>query len=321
MKKLRVYFMGSGNIAVPVLQELARSKDRIELIGVGTQPDRPSGRRNRVQSTPVGAAAPVLGIEPDKIETAAAPDFIAHIRELAPDFLLVISFGQLLRDALLEIPRFGGVNIHASVLPRYRGASPITACLARGDSYTGVTFIRMVKKLDAGDIYRIIRYPLTGRERCDELEVRLGLVAAAGTVDTLCGIADGSIVGTPQDESMVSVTCKIRKDDGRIDWRWSAETVEAVTRAFYPWPGALMTLLFGDREENITVHAAKVRSDVSAPPGTIVRADKNGFIVGCGSGAVELLEITPAGRRKMPAVAYLNGCKISSATVKTDIVP
>jgi len=311
--------MGSGHIAVPVLQVLARPNDRVELVGIGTQPDRPSGRRCRLQPTPVGVAADALGLHADRIESASAPEFVEYLSRLELDFILVISFGQLLRDEVLNLPRHGCMNVHASVLPRYRGASPITAAIARRDPYTGVTFMRMVRKLDAGDIYHIIKYPLSGHERCDELELQLGVVAAASTVDTLCAVADGRLRGAAQDEQAYSMTCKIRKDDGRILWMWPAETVEAVTRAFYPWPGARMTLVFDDREEQLTVHAAKVVPEISAPPGTIVRADKNGFIIACGTGGVELLEVTPAGHRDMPAVAYLNGCKIENATVKVDL--
>jgi len=267
----------------------------------------------------VGAAADELGLHADRIGSASSPEFVEYLGKLELDFILVVSFGQILRDEVLNIPKRGCMNIHASVLPRYRGASPISAAIARRDPYTGVTFMRMVRKLDAGDIYHIIKYPLSGHERCDELELQLGVLAAASTADTLCGVADGRLSGVPQDEQAYSMTSKIRKDDGLILWTWPAETVEAVTRAFYPWPGARMTLVFDDREEQLTVHAARVVPEVCAPPGTIVQADKNGFIIACGAGAVELLEVTPAGRKNMPAVAYLNGCKIANATVKVDL--
>ena len=316
-EKLRVYFMGSGQIAVPIVQTLSRPGDKLELIGVGTQPDRPSGRRCRLLPTPVGAAAESLGWRVDKIESASSPEFEANLRGLSPDFLLVVSFGQLLRENILSIPRYGCVNVHASVLPKYRGASPISSALANRDPYTGVTFMKMVKKLDAGDIYRILKYPLSGHERCDELELQLGLLAAVNVHDTLEGIACGMLPGVAQDESQVTLTHKIKKQDGRIIWSWPAEKIEAMTRAYYPWPGATMTLLFGDREERITVHSARVLPGDYAP-GTIVRADKNGFFIACGAGVLELLEITPSGRKTMPAVAYLNGCRIADARVKLE---
>lgn len=317
--KLRVYFMGSGNIAVPILQMLAHGDDSLELVGVGTQPDRPAGRKCKLLPTPVGAAANSLGIEADRIESASSPEFVAKLQAMQLDFILVVSFGQILRQNVLDVPKFGCINVHASVLPKYRGASPICAAIARREPFTGVTFMRMVRQLDAGAIYHIIKYPLSGHERCDELELQLGIVAAANTIDTLHGIASGSFAGVEQDESAMTMTCKIKKQDGLINWNWPAETIEAVTRAFYPWPGAIMTLMFGDREERLTIHSAQIVEGVNETPGTIVRADKNGFIIACKGGAVELLELTPAGRKTMSAIAYLNGCKITEVTVKVDL--
>jgi len=316
---LKIYFMGSGNIAVPVLETLAADTSGVELLGVATQPDRPAGRKCLPQPTPVGAAARALGLAVDKPERASDPGFVEKLARLEPDFVVVVAYGQLLKQELLDVPKCGCVNIHASLLPRYRGASPITAAIARREEVTGVTFMKMARRLDAGDIYKTFEYPLLGNERCDTLELALGDLAAEHVVATLSGIASGALKGREQDESLASMTRKIRKNDGRINWNWRAETVEAVTRAFYPWPGALMTLLFGDREEQITVHSARVHSLVNAPAGSIVRADKNGFIVAAGKGAVELLEITPAGRKRMTAAAYLNGCKIANATVKVNM--
>ena len=311
--------MGSGHIAVPILQTLSRANDELELVGIGTQPDKPAGRKCRLMPTPVGLAAEGLGLTADKIEAASSPDFVEKLRKLDLDFILVVSFGQLLKENVLAIPRYGCINVHASILPKYRGASPIAAAIAHREQYTGVTFMKMVKKLDAGDIYHIIKYPLSGHERCDELELQLGIVAAANVADTLSGIAAGTFRGVAQDEAAMTMTCKIKKHNGLINWNWPAATVEALTRAFYPWPGAIITLNFADREERLTVHSVRVLPEITATPGTIVRADKNGFIIACGTGAVELLEITPAGRKTMSAPAYLNGCKINQATVKVDI--
>ncbi len=318
MSKLRIYFMGSGHIAVPILQTLAKQCDRLELVGVGTQPDRPAGRRCHLVPTPVGAAAEELNLAVDKIEKASSIEFVEKLQALDLDFILVVSFGQILKDELLAVPKHGAINIHASLLPKYRGASPICAAIANREEFSGVCFMQMVKKLDAGDVYRTITHQLSGHERCDELELQLGILGAAHCVETLVQIADGTLQKVKQDESLVSMTRKIKKNDGLIHWEWPAETVEALTRAFFPWPGATMVLDHGDRKERLTVHSARVVEGVSAPAGTIVQADKHGFIIACGSGAIELLELTPAGRKNMSAIAYLNGCKTALATVKVD---
>ena len=317
-KKLRVYFMGSGAIAVPILQILARPHEHLELVGVGTQPDRPAGRHKHLVTTPLGGAALQLGLEVDRIKHASSPEFEEYLRGLNIDFLVVVSFGQILKENILELPRIACINVHASILPKYRGASPIVAAIANRDSYTGITFMRMVRRLDAGGIYSILKLPLTYYERCTELENTLGLLAATGIGEVLQGIACGRLEPAPQDESRVTMTHKIKKEDGRIDWRLSAESIEAQIRAYYPWPGAQMTLAVNDREEHITIHSARIISDIYAQPGEIVRADKNGFIIACGAGALELLELVPAGRKEMSAAAYLNGLRGAVATVKVN---
>ena len=311
--KLRVYFLGAGEIAVPILQKLA-SLDSIELIGAGTQIDRPAGRKRKLAPTPVGAAGDAAGIPVERINNVNAPDFLATLREKKPDMILVVSFGQLLRNDLLTLPRLGCVNVHASILPRYRGASPIVNAILNQDSETGITYMAMDKGLDTGAIYHIVKHPLSGTETSESLEHDLGNIGAAHLEDALLGIASGHYQPVPRPLTTCANTRKIHKQDGFLDWRHSAGELEAKIRAFHPWPGTQALLAWpDDRTLLIGIRSAKIHENHKGSPGEILRADKHGIIVCCGSGALELLEIAPPGRKVMSSSAFLNGCPVKGA--------
>ena len=309
---LKIYMLGSGPIAVPVLEKLYQQAQAglFELLGVGTQPDRPAGRKRQLMPTPVGAFAAGKGIEIDKFDNLNSPEALARISALQPDFLLVVSYGQLLKKPLLELPRYGCVNIHASLLPRYRGASPIMHAIANGDEATGVCFMDMEIGLDSGKVYKTLTRKLDGSEYADALEIELGEMAAVETLETLQQIADGSLPGVPQDQSLVTMTTKIKKSDGYIDWKKSASVIEALVRACTPWPGAGLALELNGEVKNLTVTRAKVVENFSnAPAGTIIKADRKGWVVACGEAALELLEVIPPGKKAMPGAGFLNGCR------------
>ena len=304
--QLKIYFLGSGQIAVPVLKAVAAAP---QLRLVGTQLDRPAGRNRRPTPTPVGAAAEELGLFADKIPNVNAPEFLAALRAKEPDMVLVISFGQILRRDFLELPPLGCINIHASLLPRYRGASPITQCILNRDAETGICFMKMERGLDTGPVYSSVRVPLDHREYCEMLEMKLGVIAAEVTPGTLCAIAAGELEPEPQDDTAATVCTKIRKSDGKINWSLSADDIEAMVRAYYPWPGASCTLLTTRGEMPVTLTRVLPRRDLGGAPGTVLQADKYALIVACGAGALEIVELSPPARRAMPAVAFLNGLR------------
>lgn len=304
----KVYFLGSGPIAVPILKSIAAAPE-LELVGVGTQLDRPAGRNRRPTPTPVGAAADDLPCGAERVASVNAPDFIAHLRSLAPDLVLVVSFGQLLRKEILELPRCGCVNIHASLLPRYRGASPITQCILNRDAETGICFMAMERGLDTGAVYHTVRIPLDHREYADALEFKMGQIAAEATPGILCAICAGHLKGEPQDSALATVCTKIRKSDGRIDWKSRAADIEAKVRAYSPWPGAGCAFRTSRGEISATLTRVLLRLDLHGAPGELLQADKYGLVIGCGQGALEIVELAPAGRRAMSAVAFLNGLR------------
>jgi len=309
---LKIYMLGSGPIAVPVLEKLYQQAQagEFELLGVGTQPDRPAGRKRQLMPTPVGGFAADNGIAIDKFDNLNSPEALEKIGALQPDFLLVVSYGQLLKKPLLELPRYGCVNIHASLLPRYRGASPIMHAIANGDKATGVCFMDMEIGLDSGKVYKTLTRELNGSEYADALEIELGKMAAAETLSTLQAIADGTLKGTPQDAALVTMTTKIKKSDGFIDWNLDAGVIEALVRACTPWPGAWFTLELNGEAKNLTVTRAKVVNNSSnAPAGTIIKADRKGWVIACGKAALEIMEVIPPGKKAMPGSGFLNGCR------------
>lgn len=298
----RVYYLGSGDIAVAPLAALL-ADDGIELLGVGTQIDRPAGRGRRLVPTPVGAFAAGKCLTVDKIANVNAPDFLSGLRDMSPDFLVVVSFGQILRRDILSLPKISCVNVHASLLPRHRGASPVAAAILAGDDETGVSFMRMDAGLDTGPVYETSRLELTGRENAVDLELALGELAARGLPSLLRRVAAG-LPPVPQDNDAATYAGKISKANGRIDWRWPAIEIDRAVRAYRGWPGASFALADGRR---LRVAESVVEPDLNGAPGTVLLADKKRWIVACGEGALELLRVVPAGRNEMSGAEFLRG--------------
>ena len=308
MERPRVYFLGSGDIAVPVLKTLFNS-EKLKFIGVGTQIDRPAGRKCRLVPTPVGAAAETLGIKADKAPSVNAPEYLQYLRDLEPDIILVISFGQLLKQELLNLPACACVNIHASLLPAYRGASPIVSAMLAKEKATGMTFMEMVRALDAGPVYTSVTRELNGTEFAGPLEIELGQLAADVTEDILLDICSGKLQAVPQDESKATFCKKIKKSDGIINWREDAVDIDAKVRAYTPWPGAKCTVITEKGESAITISRCRMRPELSGQPGEFLSTDKKSLIVACGSGALEILEVIPTGGKAMPSAAFRNGLR------------
>ncbi|MBO5790930.1 MAG: methionyl-tRNA formyltransferase [Lentisphaeria bacterium] len=308
-EKLKVYFAGSGRIAVPVLEALSKDS-RIELVGVGTQPDRPVGRKKVLTPTPLGSAAAGLGVTLHKFENINAPEALNAIRACGPRMMVVLSYGQLLKQSLLELPELGCINIHGSLLPRWRGASPIQQVLLHREKETGVCFMQMEKGLDSGPVFKTLTMEIPERCGADELEMKLGELAAEHCAETLLQISSGELTAIPQEHDKAVVCRKITREDGSVDWSLSAAHIEAMSRAFENWPGAFFRLRVDGVESVVTINASCVHDDMTGVPGTLLTpGNRKKMIVACGSGALELLEVTPAGRKNMPVAAFLNGIR------------
>lgn len=302
---MTVIFFGTPAFAVPALEAILAS--RHQVLGAVTQPDRPRGRGRRLAEPPVKAAARQAGLpvwQPERLKDGAWLDVC---RALRPDIGVVVAYGKILPQVLLDIPRFGFVNVHASLLPRYRGASPIQHAVMNGDRETGVCIMRVVAALDAGPILASRRRPIGPDETAADVERDLAGLGAGLLVETLDAIEAGTAREEPQDERAATFAPRLTKEDGLIDWTAPAPRLHDFVRGLHPWPLA-WTWLDGSR---LTVRRGRPAPDVppsGARPGTVIEAPRHRLVVACGEGtAFELLELVPEGRRPMSASAFLAG--------------
>lgn len=299
---LCIVFMGTPAFAVPSLERLAASRHRIA--GVVCQPDRPAGRGQRKQAPPVKEAALRLGLPVAQPERIRGEEFLSTLREWKPDLIAVAAYGRILPPAVLQLPRLGCINVHASLLPRYRGAAPIPWAILHGEPETGVTIMQMNEGLDEGDILLQRATPIGPEETAGELGARLAVLGAELLLEAVEGLAAGGLRGTPQDHAAATFAPMIRKEDARIDWSRSAVDLARAVRAFHPWPVAF-TFLGGRR---VRIHRARpVAADLSpAEPGEIVEAGDT-VVVGTGKGGLQILELQFEGRRRIRAAEAVRG--------------
>jgi len=305
---VRIVFFGTPEFAVPSLEAVVGAGHEVQL--VVTRPDRPAGRHMRISAPSVVPAARRLGVslaQPDKL---GGEEFFKRLRVLAPDAAVVVAYGRLISPRVLSVPRFGFVNVHPSLLPRHRGPSPIEWTILSGDAEAGVTTMLLDEGTDTGPILLQRSSPVGPRERAPELESRLAVLGAELLVETLAGLAGGSIVPKPQDDALASTTGKLERKMGRIDWRLTAEELARRSRAFDPWPG-LFTNFRGLRLKVHGLDAAETQPG-KEEPGTVLAASVAGIAVRCGSGTVALVtEVQREGKRRIPADAFIIGERIA----------
>jgi methionyl-tRNA formyltransferase len=300
----RVVFMGTPAFACPTLAALVAGPH--DVVGVVCQPDRPRGRGLALAPPPVKTLAlehglPVL--QPTKVRT---PEFLDSLRALAPDVIVVAAYGRILPRPVLDLPPRGCINVHASILPRHRGAAPIQHAILAGDAETGVTIMAMSEEMDAGDMLLVRRTPIAPDDTGGSLTERLSRIGAAALTDALEGIAAGTIVPTPQPAEGITFAPRIEREHTRLDWTRPAVELERTVRAFAPEPSAYTTL----DGATLKVLAAEVRTGGGAP-GSILEAGARGLVVATGFGALALLEVQAQGKRRMPAAAFLAGRRLA----------
>jgi len=302
---MRIVFIGAGEIGVPTLQALLRSSKH-QLIGVVTEPDKPAGRAQRIESPPIrkalaGSKVPVL--QPARIKDRQA---IEEIRTLQPDAIVVMAYGQILSRDVLEIPSIACVNLHASLLPRWRGAAPIQAAIAAGDRETGITLMYMAEGFDTGDILLQRKIDISPTDTGGSLHDRLAQIAPAALIDSLGLLASGPAPRIPQDNNLASYAPKLTCDDGRIDWSAPAEIIERKIRALNPWPGAFATVVAkSEKPRNLKIFSASI-VNLSGQPGEILRSE-NELIVAAGEDALSLCDVQLEGKRRMSAREFSHG--------------
>lgn len=300
---MKILFMGTPDFAAVSLERLLR--DGHEVCGVFTQPDKPRNR-NRVTFSPVKELAVARGLPVYQPAALRDGEALAIVRELSPELIVVVAYGKLLPEELLALPKYGAINVHASLLPKYRGAAPINRAILEGETETGVSIMYLAKELDAGDVLRVAKTPIGPDETAPELWDRLAKLGAETLSAVIPAIADGSAVATPQDESGVTYAAMLSRKLSLVDWTKSAHAIHCQIRALQPWPCAATDVISG---EEMKLHRSVETGETSAGhPGVIVRAGKDGIDVVCGDGKVlRLTEVQAQGGKRMSAGAYLLG--------------
>lgn len=296
---MRIVFIGTGEIGAPTLRALQKSEH--ELVGVVTQPDKPVGREQKITAPPIKAAispATIPILQPPKIKNAEA---IEQIRALAPDVIVVIAYGQILPRHVLDIPKLACLNLHASLLPRLRGAAPIQAAIAAGDRETGITVMYMDEGLDTGDMLLQRRIEISGNETGGSLHDRLAEIAPGALLEALQLLINGNAPRIPQDKASATYAPKLEREAGRIDWTEPAEVIERKIRAYNPWPGTFTQF----NNKKLKIFSASI-VDLHGKQGEILSKDTE-LVIGAGDRAVSLNEVQLEGKRRMSAAEFLRG--------------
>lgn len=304
---MRIIFLGTPEFAVPTLEAIVRAgHDVVEAI---TQPDRPKGRKQELTFSPVKTAAQRLGIPVYQPERIRRPEAVEHVRSLGPEAMVIVGYGQIIPQPVIDIAPLGIINVHASLLPELRGAAPIQWSIARGFRRTGVTTMRIDAGLDTGDILGKWETEIGADETAPELSARLAKAGAQLLVDTLAALGDGSARPAPQDHARATLAPILKKEDGRIDWHTPAHQIHDRIRGLQPWPGAYTSF----RGQSLHLWRTRlVPQRWNVAPGALVQED-GVFATGGDGASLELLEVQLEGRKKMPAGVFANGHRLTPA--------
>lgn len=297
--------MGTAELSCASLEKLAHDKN-FSVLAVVTQPDKPKGRDLKLTPSPVKVLAEKLNLPVLQPLKARDEQFISELRTLKPDLMVVVAYGQILPQTILDLPQFGCLNVHTSLLPKYRGAAPIQWAIADGEPETGVTIMKMDAGLDTGAILSTRRTPILATDDSQVLHDRLAQLGAELLAETIPNYVAGKITPQPQPAESSTYAAKIKKEDGRIDWNLPAQKIWNRLRAFTPWPGAFTFLKSEPKPQLLKIWKVEV-VEKSGIAGTILAADKTGIVVGCGANGLRILELQREGGRRMSAADFLVG--------------
>jgi methionyl-tRNA formyltransferase len=302
-------FLGTPEFAVPSLQALASRGHQVAA--VFTQPDRPKGRGNQVAESPVKLAAKTLGIPVYQPERIRRPESVEQLRQLRAEMMVVVGYGQIIPQTIIDVPRYGILNVHASLLPKYRGAAPIQWAIANGETETGVTIMQIDAGLDTGDMLLKGAVSIAPEETAPELSARLAPLGAELLLEAMRQIEDGTVRRERQNHAQATLAPILKKEDGLIEWSRPAQRIYNRLRGFAPWPGAYTAF----RGQQLSLLRAKPTERALAPG--FLEVQKRRVFAGCGENtALELLEVQLAGKKRMPADAFANGYQIEGETLR-----
>ena len=305
---MRIVFMGTPEFAVPSLKALVDSGE--EVIAVVAQPDKPQGRGLKFSPPPTKVFAEERGIRVLQPKSIRTDDFLRELRELGPDIIIVAAYGKILPKSVLDLPELGCINVHASLLPKYRGAAPVNWAIARGEKVTGVTIMRMDEGMDTGDMLLAREVPIGDDDTGETLSVKLSAAGAELLVQSLDCLREGDVHPMKQDDSLATYAPMLKKEDGRIDWMKPAREIRDLIRGMLPWPGAF-TFLEG---KMLKIYRATISEGVGKG-GEVVQAPKGVLRVVTGEGALDILELQLEGGKRLYARDFLSGRKIEPGTV------
>ena len=306
MKPLNIIFAGTPDFAAQHLQALIDSPHNV--IAVYTQPDKPAGRGKKLQASPVKQLAEQYQIPVYQPKSLRKPETQAELTALHADVMVVVAYGLILPQTVLDAPTYGCLNVHGSLLPRWRGAAPVQRAIWAGDKQTGVTIMQMDAGLDTGDMLHKVFCDIDVQDTSADLYHKLAEIAPNALIEVLNHLTDGTFIAEPQDDMQSNYAEKLSKEEAKLDWQLSAAQLERNIRAFNPWPMAYLQLT--DEQGNpqtLKVYQATVLPSVSQTPGTIISADKNGIQIATADGVLNLLQLQPAGKKPMSAQDLLNG--------------
>ncbi|MCX7935461.1 MAG: methionyl-tRNA formyltransferase [Planctomycetota bacterium] len=320
---MRLIFLGSGEFGVPALEALVAAGH--EILAVFTQPDRPAGRGHKPKRTPICGFASARGMAIHQPETLKAEAPLAILRRLVPDLAVVVAYGHLIPKPWLTIPRLGFINLHASLLPKYRGAAPVPHAILNGETETGVTVFRLNERFDEGDILAQAAEPILPDDTSASLLKRLAVLGAKVLTETVAGLAKGSVIPRPQSEAGASRAPRLRKEDGHIRWSATCVQIDRLVRAFQPWPLAFtfFPLAHGEKQR-VAILAVEFTEapipaeEVAIMPGAIrVAHAKRGIVVQCGDGCLRLARLKPEGRGEMSDCEYMRSADLEPHGILT----
>ena len=306
---LRILFAGTPDFSVPPLRALLESEHQV--VGVHTQPDRPAGRGRKLQPSPVKQVAQEAGVPVHQPVTLRQAEAVETIAALAPDLMVVVAYGLILPPEVLAIPRLGCVNIHASLLPRWRGAAPIQRAIEAGDRVTGVSIMQMDEGLDTGPVYLMRETPIEREDTAATLHDRLARLGAEALMEALPGIAAGTLQPRPQDESGATYAPKLEKKEAFIDWAQPAWRIERKVQAFNPWPVAQTRY----EQANLRIWEAHAIEGMAAAPGTVMAAGREGVDVATGDGLLRITRLQMPGKKPVTAQDFINAHAIQGVVL------
>lgn len=301
---MRIVFMGTPDFAVGSLKALAEA-GKYEIVSVITQPDRPKGRGRQMLMTPVKEYALSQGFEVHQPQRVKTPEFVAQLREMNPDLIVVAAFGQLLSQEILSMPKYGCINVHASLLPKYRGAAPIHYAIMQGEKESGVTIMQMDIGMDTGDMIKKVVVPIGENMTMGELHDELKVKGAELLLEVIDDIDAGKAQPEKQNDEEATYASLLKRDMERIDWSKAAADIHNLIRGFNPAPGAFTKLPDG---KNLKIWGSRLTDKTATTePGTVVEATKHSFFVACGEGVLEIIEVQPESKKRMAAQVFING--------------